>query len=87
MTGYTVEIGRRALREFEDLPKDAQDRIAAVLDHLASVPRPPSVKKLVGKGGYRLRQGDYRILYVVDDTSRVVRIYRVGHRREVYRGI
>ncbi|MBI2901867.1 MAG: type II toxin-antitoxin system RelE/ParE family toxin [Planctomycetes bacterium] len=48
------------------------------------MPRPPRAKRLVGKAGYRIRRGDYRILYVVDDDARRIRVYRIGHRRDVY---
>jgi mRNA interferase RelE/StbE len=80
-----VEIETRARREYRDLPADIRRRITDAIDDLQADPRPPGGKRLVGKAGYRLRAGDYRILYVVDDDSRTVRIYWIGHRREVYR--
>ena len=83
---YRVEIESRARREFLRLPTDVQERIIDAIDDLARNPRPPGAKRLVGRDGYRLRQGDYRILYPVDDEIRVVRVYRIGHRRDIYRG-
>jgi mRNA interferase RelE/StbE len=82
---YRIELETRARREYLALPKDIAGRIGDALDDLAANPRPPGAKRLVGASGYRLRQGAYRILYVVDDTARSVRVYRIGHRREVYR--
>ena len=52
---------------------------------LASHPRPTGYQKLSGQSQYRIRQGDYRILYAIDDTRRTVEIIKIGHRREVYR--
>lgn len=82
---YRIELETRGRREYLRLPRNVQERIGEALDDLAANPRPPGAKRLAGSPGYRLRQGDYRILYTVDDTSRLVRVYRVGHRREIYR--
>ncbi|MBI5202377.1 MAG: type II toxin-antitoxin system RelE/ParE family toxin [Elusimicrobia bacterium] len=82
---HRVELETRALKEFRDLPKDRRALIAAVFDDLQKDPRPPGAKKLSGVDGYRVRSGDYRILYSIDDAKRVVRVYRVGHRSDVYR--
>ncbi len=82
---YHVELETRAKKEFFDLPKQIQSRIASVLDDLKHNPRPPGAKKLIGQEGYRVRKGDYRILYTVHDQEHLVRVYRMGHRREVYR--
>ncbi len=82
---YRVELETRARREFLDLPKDIQSRLALVIDDLQKNPRPPGAKKMTGQEGYRVRKGDYRVLYTVHDKESLVRIYRIGHRREVYR--
>lgn len=84
---YQVEIESRARREFLRLPPDVQERIVDAIDDLVMNPRPPGAKRLVGRDGYRLRQGDYRILYTVEDDIRVVRVYRIGHRRDIYRSL
>jgi mRNA interferase RelE/StbE len=52
---------------------------------LADDPRPPGSEKLSGQDRYRLRQGDYRVVYGVDDELRIVEVVKIGHRREVYR--
>jgi mRNA interferase RelE/StbE len=75
----------RAVKELSSIPKDRRELIVAVLDDLQKQPRPPGAKKLAGVDGYRVRKGDYRVLYTIDDAARLVRVYRVGHRREVYR--
>lgn len=82
---YRIELETRAKKEFLDLPREIQLRIASVFDDLTINPRPPGSKKLTGHEGYRVRKGDYRILYTVDDKQLLIRVYRVGHRREVYR--
>ncbi len=82
---YVVELETRARREFESLPREVQRRVGDAIDDLQSDPRPPGTKRLVGRSGYRVRTGEYRVLYVVNDRERTVRIYRIGHRRDVYR--
>ncbi len=82
---YHIELESRAKREFLDLSKEIQTRITHVLDDLENNPRPPGSKKLSGIEGYRIRKGDYRILYTIDDKQALIQVYRIGHRREVYR--
>lgn len=84
---YRIELETRARREFLNLPREAQERLAAALDDLQGDPRPPGAKRLSGSPGYRVRKGTYRALYTIDDNAKIVRVYRMGHRREVYRGI
>ncbi|MBZ5546291.1 MAG: type II toxin-antitoxin system RelE/ParE family toxin [Acidobacteriia bacterium] len=84
---YRVLIDPRAARELEALPKPVVTRIDAFILSLATNPRPPGTKRLKGKlkEGWRVRVGEYRILYRIDDEKSEVRIFEVGHRREVYR--
>lgn len=82
---YRVELESKARRAFLALPKDIAGRIADALDDLQKDPRPPGAKKLSGLEGYRVRVGDYRVLYAVTDAHRLVRVYVIGHRRDVYR--
>ena len=82
---YRVELETRALREFKGLPNDVRGLLSAVLDDLQALPRPPGAKKLTGMDGWRVRKGDYRVLYTVDDRAKLVRVYRIGNRRDVYR--
>lgn len=83
---YRVELKRSAEREIDALPGAVYGRVVAKLRRLAAEPRPTGAIKLHGhKDKFRLRVGDYRVLYTIDDAARVVVIYAVGHRREVYR--
>ena len=82
---YKIELETCARREYRGLPVRIRERVADAIDDLQADPRPPGSKKLVGATGYRIRTGDYRILYSIDDSASMVRIYRIGHRREVYR--
>jgi mRNA interferase RelE/StbE len=84
---YLVEIKRAAEKELDRLPEQIRARILAKLLSLEEEPRPRGVKRLWGEDSYRLRIGDYRVLYTVDDDSQAVTIYAVGHRREVYRRV
>lgn len=86
---YEVRLARRAVRSLEDLQRRDQQRIRAAIDLLAENPRPPSCVALQGEVGvYRVRVGNYRIVYELLDqvlVVQVVQVVRVGHRREVYR--
>ena len=62
-----------------------RERIREAIDGLAEQPRPVGCQKLAGRDDYRIRIGEYRVVYAVDDAERVVIVARVGHRREVYR--
>jgi mRNA interferase RelE/StbE len=67
------------------LPKADNGRIIARIEALADNPRPQGYEKLAGSSAYRIRQGDYRIIYTINDGTIVVEMIRVGHRRDVYR--
>ena len=83
---YSILLSGRASRELRSLPKEIVARIHQQIVALADDPRPRESKKLRSKTpeGWRIRVGDYRILYRIDDPKREVIIYRIGHRREVY---
>lgn len=85
MANYDVLIKRSAAKELEALPTPYRRRIAAKIRLLAKDPRPSGVEKLSGAEWYRLRQGDYRVLFEVEDRNRTVTVVRIGHRRDVYR--
>jgi len=83
---YTVIIENKAQKEFLKLSPPNDNSVKKVIEKLGNVPRPSGAKKLSGtKDGYRVRVGEYRILYTIDDRRKVLTIYRIGHRREVYR--
>lgn len=86
MSRYQVEIARRAVKVLAALPRREQQRIRAAIDLLTEQPRPPGCVALSGEErAYRVRVGDYRILYEVFDDRLVVQVIRIGHRRDVYR--
>jgi mRNA interferase RelE/StbE len=83
---YQVLIERRALKELSKLPPTIIGRINAAMDGLRSQPRPHNAKKLAGsRDQWRVRVGDYRVLYEINDRIREVHVFAVGHRREIYR--
>ena len=88
MAGYRLLIKPSAAKEIETLgQKKDRQRIVNRIAALASEPRPSGCEKLAGaEGRYRIRQGQFRIVYAVDDAVRRVEVVKVGHRREVYRG-
>ena len=85
MASYRVRVKRSAIKELEALSLKDRRRIARRIQRLADQPRPPGCEKLSGQENYRLRQGDYRILYAVDDPESTVTVVKIGHRRDVYR--
>ena len=88
MSTYRVEYASAADKQIRKLDSVAQDRIIRTVALLASNPRPPKATQLVGgRGEWRVRTGDYRIVYEVHDDVLVVLVVRVGHRREVYRNL
>ena len=84
---YEVLLESRAEKELKSLPGVVLKRVDIKLQALSLNPRPRGAAKLKGKEseGWCLKAGDYRILYQIDDKENVVRIYRIKHRREVYR--
>jgi mRNA interferase RelE/StbE len=82
---YTVRLKPRAERELDRLPIPLARRIWEKLLGFEEEPRPPGSSKLEGSDGFRIRVGDHRIVYLVDDRARTVEIVRIAHRREVYR--
>ena len=83
---YTVRFASTATRDFRRLPVQIQDRVRFAIRRLAVNPRPPGVRKISGNlGDYRIRVGQYRVLYDINDVEILVYIVRIGHRREVYR--
>jgi len=85
VASYKLLIKPSAARELEALPTKDRKRVIAKIEGLATNARPPASEKLSGEEKYRLRQGDYRVLYSIQDASTTVTIVKIGHRREVYR--
>ena len=82
---YRVEVAPAAVRQLRKLDRPAQRRLQAAIELLAVEPRPSAAKKLVGGNGeWRVRTGDYRIVYEIYDNVLLVLVVAVGHRREIY---
>lgn len=86
MARYELRFKPSVAKDLRDIPKTDVRRILARIDTLRDDPRPPGSEKLSAQERYRLRQGNYRILYTVADAEVLVEIVKVGHRREIYSG-
>lgn len=83
---YAVRLGPRACKALDGLPGDMHGRVMRKLEALEGNPRPAGVEKLTGREDlYRVRVGDWRIVYAIRDRELVVIVIRIGHRRDVYR--
>ena len=85
MSTYKIEFRPAALRELRRIDRSTQPRIQGAIALLAQDPRPPSSRQLRGRDGYRLKVGDYRIIYTIDEGVLLIVVVTIGHRREVYR--
>jgi mRNA interferase RelE/StbE len=85
---YSIEFKPSAVRQFSKLPESVQTRLARKVDSLAKNPRPRGVKKLSGgEDLYRIRFGEYRVIYQIRDDVLLVLVVKIGARREVYRSV
>ena len=85
MDDYVVEIKPSARKELDALPDSVLSRVIRKMDSLGQQPRPSGCKKLKGyKDQWRLRVGDWRVLYIIDNAAKLVSITRIAHRRDVY---
>ena len=75
----------RAQRELASFPTDVYGRIVRTISALSQEPRPSGSRKPSGRDGWRLRVGNYRVIYDIDDDEMTVTVLQVGHRRDVYR--
>ena len=84
MSGYRVEFRPAAARQLRKIEPQPRDRLRGAIALLAEDPRPPASRQLRGRPGWRVRVGDYRIIYTIEDGLLVVVVITIGHRREVY---
>jgi mRNA interferase RelE/StbE len=82
---YSIQILRRAQKELAQLPKQEYERIKEAVKNLSQDPRPQGCKKLTGREGWRIRVGDYRAIYEIDDEQQKLTVLHIGHRRDVYK--
>ena len=84
MNGYRIELRPAAVRALRKLDPQVRHRLQGAIALLAQDPRPPAARALQGRPGFRIRVGDYRIVYTVADAVLLVAVVALGHRREVY---
>jgi len=85
MAKYRITIKKSAAKELEDVPKKDLWKVIRRIQSLGQEPRPNRAQKLSHKEQYRVRQGDYRIIYSIDDKDSIINIVKIGHRRDIYR--
>jgi len=84
---YKVELRRNVKKSLDRLQTQERHRIIPVLLNLEQEPRPTGVEKVRGTELWRIREGDYRLIYHIDDEEKIITVVRIGHRRDIYRGI
>jgi mRNA interferase RelE/StbE len=85
MTTYRIELRPAAVKALQHIDPTDQRRIQGAIALLATNPRPPGCKPLVGRPAWRVRVGDYRIIYTIDDRAVLIVVVNLGHRRDIYR--
>lgn len=84
---YRILVRRSALKELEALTRKVRLKVASAIENLSSDPRPAGAVKLTGADLYRIRSGEIRVVYSIEDDRLIVIVIRVGHRRDVYRNL
>ena len=85
MGKYRIEIKKSAIKELHSIPKNDLQKIVAEIKSLSDDPRPMGCIKLPGSERYRIRQGNYRVLYSIEDEILTVYVVKIGHRKDIYR--
>lgn len=85
MSRYRVEVRPTAIRALRKIDPKMRPRIEGAIALLAEDPRPPASRLLTGRDGYRVRVGDYRIIYTIHDDVLLIVVVTLGHRRDLYR--
>lgn len=85
MALYKIEFSKRVRKDFKGLPRNDANRILRKIEALALNPRPPDSKKLTNDQSYRIRIGNYRVLYEIEDGRLIVLVLKIGNRQDVYR--
>ncbi len=82
---YKIFIQRSAQKELADLQSEFYDKVKNAIWELADEPRPEGCRKLAGRDGWRIRVGNYRVIYEIYDTNRTIIVLHIGHRRDIYK--
>ena len=86
MGNYSVEVKPPARKELEALPDNVLTRVVGKIESLGRAPRPTGCKKLKGyRDQWRVRVGDWRVVYIIDDAAKLISVTRIAHRREAYK--
>ncbi len=85
MAEYTVQLTKKAAKQLDKLSDDVANQLLEAIGQLANNPRPQGCKKLKGRNGYRIRKGNYRIIYEIYDDVLVIDVIAVGHRKDIYK--
>ncbi|NPA36166.1 MAG: type II toxin-antitoxin system RelE/ParE family toxin [Chlorobi bacterium] len=85
MPDYKVYLTKKAQKQLDKIPDKEVASVLERIQNLSSNPRPSGVKKLKGRNGYRIRQGNYRIIYEIFDDMLLIDVIAIGHRKEIYK--
>ena len=85
MASYSLRVKKSAEKELRSIPTTDLPRIVRRMHALATDPRPHGSEKLSGEDSYRVRQGDWRVVYSINDAAKIIEMIKIGHRRDVYR--
>ena len=85
MNKFRIQFTRKAAKQLDKIPDSDAGKILSLIASLANDPRPIASKKLKGRNSYRIRKGNYRIIYEIFESKLVIDIITIGHRRDVYR--
>ena len=83
--GHSIKFKPSAERDLDSLPVEQRRRVFKAIRTLSNIPRPSGCKKLKGEDAYRIRVGEYRVIYEIHDNTLVVIVIKIGHRQDVYR--
>jgi len=84
MPDYTIYLSKKAQKQLDKIPDKEAYAVLERIQKLSKDPRPSGVKKLKGRNGYRVRQGNYRIIYEIQDDILVIDVIAIGHRKDIY---
>ena len=82
---FSILLLRRAQKELAQLPKLEYERVKEAISKLSHDARPQGCKKLTGREGWRIRVGEYRVIYEIDDAKQQLTVLHIGHRRDIYK--